>query len=257
MVSVTEILAILESKVAPVALSRAYCEKFGAYDNSGILLDCGKAVTGILFSLDFSAAALSVAKQKGYNLIVTHHPAIYSPVRKIEGTLLDAAMSGISVISMHLNFDMATMGIDERLMLGLGGKHPVAVLETVGENAYGRVYDVPVTTLESLQKRIEGEFRTQRTVFYGEKNKRICRIASFCGAGADEKAVAFAAENGADVLVSADFKHHIIAMAIERGLSVAQMTHYASESYGFIGIYKNILADLPVPTDYFEDGSLL
>ena len=78
----TEILKTLE-KVAPVALSDAFCKKYAMYDNSGIIIDGNAQVNGALFSLDLSAKAVKQAKAHGYNLIVTHHPAIYGGVSRI------------------------------------------------------------------------------------------------------------------------------------------------------------------------------
>ena len=65
-------------------------------------------------------------------------------------------------------------------------------------------------------------------------------MASFCGAGVDEQTLAFAKAQGADVVISSDYKHHFIAQAIELGLSVIVLTHYASEQYGFKKYYENI-----------------
>ena len=108
----------LVDKTAPFSISGAYCREYGGYDNSGILVDCGREITGVLFSLDLSRAAAEEAKKRGAQLIVTHHPAIYSPIRSLaqegEGALVLACVqAGISVISAHLNLDMAEGGIDE------------------------------------------------------------------------------------------------------------------------------------------------
>ena len=72
-----DIFGILEREVAPVALSDELCAKYGAYDNSGIILDCGNEVTGAIFCLDLTGSAVEAAQKAGYNLIVTHHPAIF------------------------------------------------------------------------------------------------------------------------------------------------------------------------------------
>ena len=108
----------LIDKCAPFSLSEEYCSRYGAYDNSGILVDCGEDVTGILFSLDCSLASVREAERVGADLLVTHHPAIYAPVRSLQGedAVLAAARRGISVISAHLNLDCAGEGNDEMLM---------------------------------------------------------------------------------------------------------------------------------------------
>ena len=71
-----DVLQRLE-EVAPVALSDEFCAKYKMYDNSGIIINCGADIKGALFSLDLSETAVRQAKEYGYNLIITHHPAIY------------------------------------------------------------------------------------------------------------------------------------------------------------------------------------
>ena len=70
-------------EVAPVALSDEFCRKYKMYDNSGIIIDCKKEITGALFSLDLSFKAIEEAKKRGFNLIVTHHPAIFGGISRI------------------------------------------------------------------------------------------------------------------------------------------------------------------------------
>ena len=57
--------------IAPKSVSDEYCRLFGAYDNSGILLDLGKEVCGALFSLDLTLRAIEEAEKRGANVIVT------------------------------------------------------------------------------------------------------------------------------------------------------------------------------------------
>ena len=83
---VEEVLHILESCVAPVSLSDEFCATYKMYDNSGIIINCASEVTGVLFSLDLSIEAVNRAIERGYNLIVTHHPAIYGGISRIDIT---------------------------------------------------------------------------------------------------------------------------------------------------------------------------
>ena len=70
--------------LAPFRLSREYCETYNFHDNSGIILDCGEDVTGVLCSLDLSHRAVDEAKKVGANVIFTHHPAIFYPVSSLK-----------------------------------------------------------------------------------------------------------------------------------------------------------------------------
>ena len=233
--SVKALYAIVDG-LAPFALSKEYCERFGHRDNSGVQLDCGKEVTGVLFSLDLSAAAVAEAKNRGANCIVTHHPAIFFPLYSLkeEGSgaeILACAKAGISVISAHLNLDAAEGGIDEELMHGLGGKEAIATKDHLTGGGYGRVYDLKKKSLAAFTNEVRKTFKTDRILAYG--NGAVSRVASFCGAGLDEGALAFAQAHGADTIVSSDAKHHLIAAAVERGMNVILLTHYAAENYGF------------------------
>ena len=256
----SEVMSVLE-KVAPVSLSDDFCKKFGMYDNSGIIINCGGNITGAVFSLDLSQNAVNYAKEQGYNLIVTHHPAIYGGISRLDVTsdpqsiaLAQCLKCGISVISMHLNFDAAPQGIDYHLMRGLGGDNP-EILAQIDGGGYGRVYGVKCEKFNSFVEKVKKTFNSNRVLSYG-KDKPVKKVASFCGAGCDDKAIAFAAANGADVFVSSEIRHHEIAAILGRGMNVIQLTHYSAENYGFEKIYSRISKELSVPTAYFCDAEL-
>lgn len=259
----------IANKFAPKALSDEYCERYGAYDNSGVLVDTGDEIEKALFSLDLTKAAIQKAKEIGANLIVTHHPAIYGKIGAILSEellgekLLSCIKKGISVLSMHLNLDGAAGGIDESLAQGVqkaagrsDEKVGVKIMHPLSCGGYGRVYKIEKCTAGELAKRLEKEFSTERVLVYGAE-REVEKAASFCGAGGDEEGLRFAKSQGADVMISADFKHHVIAAAIEEGLSVIVLTHYASENYGFKKYYEKICRQAGIPCVYHEDEILL
>ena len=99
-------------------------------------------------------------------------------------------------------------------------------------------------------------FSTDKVLVYGEENTEVTRVASFCGAGVDEKAIAYAKGMGAQVMVSSDFKHHLIQLLCESGMSVIVLTHYASEQYGFEKYYKKICQQVNIPCVYHTENNL-
>ena len=257
----SELLSLLEY-VAPLSVSDEMCKSYGFYDNSGILVDSGEDINGVLFSLDLSKNAVNEAKKLGFNAIVTHHPAIFGAISSVSvnddksSLVAECIKSGISVISMHLNFDAAPEGIDYYLMQGLGGDAAKTMIKLSG-GAYGRVYDVTPSKLKEYVEFIKNNFGTDKVICYGESEKTVKRVCSFCGAGCDGKAIDFATEECADVLVSSDMKHHHITALLSRGISVIILTHYASENYGFNKIYSKIIEELNVPAAYFCDAALM
>ncbi len=259
---VEDVFTLLES-VAPVSFSDEFCKKYSMYDNSGIIINCGGDIKGALFTLDLTLKAVEEAKRRGFNLIATHHPAIYGGITRFDlmrnpqaKALAQCMKDGISVISMHLNFDAAPQGIDYYLMRGLGGE-TAEIAATLQGGGYGRVYGVPRTTFGEYVNKVKKEFSADKLIAYGDKNKTVKRVASFCGAGCDETNIAFAQNGDADVFVSSDMKHHEILALTQSGVAVIILTHYASENYGFNKIYLKIKDGLNVNSAYFTDAELL
>ena len=257
--TVEEVLTFLEMHVAPVKLSDDFCAAFKMYDNSGIVINCGQPVTGALFSLALSEAAAEQAVKLGYNLIVTHHPAIYGGVSRFDlktnpqsRALATCLKHGISVISMHLNWDAAPRGIDYYLMCGLGGVVD-EVLCNIKGGGYGRVYTVQPVSMPDFLENIASNFHTTRAVCHGAIEGQIKKVASFCGAGCDDNSVAFAMAHDVDVFVSSDLKHHQICELVESGIAVVQLTHYSAEAYGFRRIYDDIKDGICIPSAFLFD----
>lgn len=258
--TVEEVLEIYEKEIAPVKLSDDFCAKYKMYDNSGIIINCGKPVTEILFSLDLSEKVVDLAVKDGCNLIITHHPAIYGGISRFDlnrspqaRAIAKCLKNDISVISMHLNSDAAPYGIDYHLMKGFGGENPRILCEIEG-GGYGRLYDIPPVDCDALVRMVADTFNTNRFECFGVFKDRIKRVASFCGAGCDDNTIAFAVDGGADLFVSSDMKHHQIAQLVESGIAVIQLTHYSAEAYGFEEIYYKVKDKIPAQSYFYHDG---
>ena len=217
-----EILSVA-CEYAPLSLSEAMV-KTGLYDNSGLIIENDAQINKILIALDLTTACVNYAIRGGYNLIITHHPAIYSPVRSLELTknkaLTLAATNGIAVISMHLNLDIARKGIDYCFADGLGGKQQKILTLYQGENGYGRSFAVEKTTLTEYAEKVKKVFSTENVMIFGSRKREIKKVVSFCGAGCDVAEVLLAEKENADCIVSADMKHHVITEALDRGMCV-------------------------------------
>lgn len=259
-----DIFGIIENKIAPVALSDELCKKYGHYDNSGILVENEGEITGVLFSLDFTPEAAEEAVRRGCNLLVTHHPAIYHGQKSIKPSddvisraLVICIKNNIGVISMHLNFDSAPEGIDYYLMRGLGGVEARSVMNDLSSGGYGRLYDIEPITFKDFVKRTLKAFETRRCFAYGDDERIIKRVASFCGAGCGADAADLAINGGADVLVSADIAHHMITGLYYNNVNVLQLTHYSSEVYGFKRIAKALAPMFGVQVCVYVDAQLM
>ena len=243
----------LTDKFAPFEYSKRLCDIEDCYDNSGIIVDNEDDILSVTFALDLSNASIDAAISNGSNLIITHHPAIYKGVEKIDGALYRAARNGIGVISAHLNLDCAKEGVDHCFASALGAKKCDLVLDFGRGAGYGRVFSVD-TTVKEFAEAANARLKT-RCMIYGDEKARVKRVASFCGAGLSEKEVESV---NADLYCSADVPHHVIKLALEKGSAVLVFSHYASEKDGIINLYRHFcglkqIIDNEIKLYFFDD----
>jgi len=110
-ITIAEVINYLETIVPP-----CYQE---SYDNSGLQVgDINNTVSKGLICLDLTPSVMKEALEIGANLIITHHPLIFNPLKKITGTtvceklLIEALKNNIAVYSMHTNLDNINIGVN-------------------------------------------------------------------------------------------------------------------------------------------------
>jgi dinuclear metal center YbgI/SA1388 family protein len=116
---INDIIRVLEAK-APPALQESY-------DNAGLLTgQPGWDCTGILCTLDATEAVIEEAKSSGCNLVVAHHPIIFSGLKKINGknyverTVIAAIKNDIAIYAIHTNLDNVLDGVNQQMADKLG-----------------------------------------------------------------------------------------------------------------------------------------
>lgn len=95
------------------------------WDNVGFLAgDPAEAVRAIVTSVNLGPEALAAARKLDANVIVCHHPPIFKPISKVTRAsapyLYDAIRAGISIVSLHTNFDLASNDLNQDLSAKLG-----------------------------------------------------------------------------------------------------------------------------------------
>lgn len=257
MYNLQEFFGILDG-FAPLSLSHRMIER-GDYDNSGIIVKSTDKVQRVLFTLDLTLCSINKAKELDCDTIVTHHPAIYTPIKTLGLTsqtlaVCEAIKSNINVISMHLNLDIANDGIDENFAKALGGEN-ASVLQVIdGQLGYGREFKVKECEIDRLVEKLKDKLGTKNIVFYGDKT--VKKMASFCGGGSTTANQMV--QNGnisADTIITSDMPHHIILSLIESGKNVILVPHYVAEEIGFNKFYKAICEKVKdnITIYYFDD----
>ena len=113
-------------------------EKQMSFDNAGFQLGrSGNEVHRVLLALDVTDDVVREAEELGAELIISHHPLIFTPVKNLTDCdaghrrLLELAAKDIAVISMHTNLDIAEGGVNDVLIRALGAE-PECALDTNG-----------------------------------------------------------------------------------------------------------------------------
>ncbi len=104
------------------------------WDNSGLIIgDMGDKADRIMLALDVSDSVIDEATKLGVNLIITHHPVIFSAMKNISSTGLVHKLirSNIGVISAHTNLDIAGGGVNDCLsdILEIHDTKPLMITE--------------------------------------------------------------------------------------------------------------------------------
>lgn len=245
MYKLEQLFSVLD-EYAPIILSKKMIEQ-GEYDNSGILVKSSDSAEKILFCLDLTDQAVEKARRLKCDTIVTHHPAIYTPIKSLSvddsgtGSVLKAIKYGLNVISMHLNLDVADEGIDAMLCKGIGGVKYKILNYVDDSHGYGREFPLNGLKLFEIKNNIKKEFKTNKVLTYGNKNSVIKKCASFCGGGASIALDTVKAnKTDANLIITSDMPHHVIKELTESGKCIILLTHFISEEYGFNKFYASI-----------------
>ena len=249
MTTVGDILSYLET-LAPRSMKMDW-------DNVGLL--CGgrnRPVTKVLVALDPFEGVCQEAAQWGAELIVTHHPLIFSPLKAVtDETSIGRAVqllcrSGISAINAHTNLDCAPGGVNDCLaqILGLGN---VQVIAPAGVDEHGREWGLlrqGTVEMQSLSAFLSNVKRALgcEGLRYVDGGKPVHRVA--VGGGACASELKDAVNAGCDTFVTADVKYNQFWDAHDLGLNLIDAGHFATENPVTALLAEKIAAFFPEVT---------
>ncbi len=237
-----EIIDIL-NEIAPFALAQEW-------DNTGIMVgDPGQEIRSILIALDPTPSAIEHARTHGIDLIVTHHPLFFEPLKSLNlayGPARKAALlmqNNMALVSMHTNLDTASGGVADVLAARLG-LHEV---QSLGMLRLGHIDPQP---LEAWVRSLP--FPNARICAAG---KDVTAVAVCPGSGMDLWHEAL--ESGCDTLVTGDVRYHRAMEAVEAGLNIVDLGHYGSEAVIVKPLAERVRSLLPaVQTTAFEGADI-
>lgn len=220
-------------------------EKQMSFDNAGFLLGhSDAAVNKVLLSLDITGKVISEAENIGAQLIVSHHPIIFTPVRSVTDSvgsrkILRMAEDHIAAICMHTNLDIAEGGVND-VLISLLGAVSEAPLDAGGCGRIGMLEGE--MSLFCFLIRVKKRLKTKGLRFY-DAGKQVRKIAVMGGSGGD--CIEEAAEKGCDTYVTADIKYHQFLSAAELGINLVDAGHFCTENPIIPVLAKRLSKDFP------------
>ena len=212
-----------------------------SWDNVGLLVGRDdKEVKRIYIALDATDEVIERAISLKADMLITHHPMIFSPIKKICNLdfvgerILKLIQNDISYYAMHTNYDvlgMADLSGDKMDM------QDAEILEVTAEGdigeedepqGIGRVANLekPMTLRECCED-VEEAFHLGAVKVFGNLEHKISRIAICPGSG--KSVIQAALDKKADVLITGDIGHHEGIDAVEQGLAIIDGGHYGIE----------------------------
>ena len=231
---VADVIALME-RIAPPQLVEEW-------DNCGLQVGSYQwPVKKIWIALDPLVSVVKAAAQEHVDMVVTHHPLLFRPLRKVDvddptGSILQMAIqSQIALYAAHTNLDSSLNGVNETLSrrLGLVDGMPLipaapAIQLDVGATGMGRIGNLEhPMTLEQLAAWVKSRLNLEVAKFCGDPGARIQRVAICSGAGSSLLSDFLASD--AQVFISGDLRYHDARTIEDAGRFLIDAGHFPSE----------------------------
>lgn len=222
----TEVIGLIEKRM-PLSWSEEW-------DNSGLIAgDPCSEIRKVGLALDVSEDTVSKAIASGCELLLSHHPIIFRPIKNIiadtpaSKSLMLAIKNNISLYAAHTNWDSSPEGVNFSLaeLLGLDDIGPLAQASAEdGSWGMGATGDflMPLS-LGNVMKLIKERWSLSSCIGYGSTSEMIKRIA--IGGGACGEMWPDALVKDASVFVTADMSYHNRQDALNCGLKLIDVDH--------------------------------
>ncbi|MEE0139999.1 Nif3-like dinuclear metal center hexameric protein [Fusobacterium ulcerans] len=232
------------------------------WDNVGLLVGNNKKdVKKIQLSIDATEKAVDYAAQNNVDMIVTHHPLIFKPLKSIVMSELSGRKiiklieNGLNLYSIHTNLDSSKDGLNDYILELLEvKKYKIIDINANDETAgIGRIYTLEekITILEYADFiKTKMKIKNVRVISNDLKSK-VKKIALINGSGMSywRKVKSL----GADLFITGDIGYHDALDAKESGLHLIDIGHFESENC-FSELLKKNLEEIGLEVLIFNDG---
>ena len=193
------------------------------WDNVGLMIGLRDSeITKAVVSLDFDDNALNYAIENNAELIITHHPAIFRPLKNITDELIIRAIkNNISVYSAHTNFDAAEGGVNYALADRIG-------MYNCTQYGMLRVGYIDQDSFKNVIQNVKINLDVSGLRVVGDLDKQIRKVAVLGGAGGDF--ISESCQLGCDLFITGECKYDQAQTAYKNGIAVIAAGHFETEN---------------------------
>ena len=204
------------------------------YDNPGLLAGSSDGEVSIcMLSLDATSDIVNRAISESADLLITHHPVIFGGIDTVCtddpcGRILTSAIKNdIAIYAAHTNLDKNPAYSNGVLARRIGDEQGTA--RPLEGTSCGVAFDLPVTLrLGDYIEQIKDSLEVTGVITINDLNSGVRRVFAQGGAF-DEDSIPALIDNGIDVVVSGEIKHHITLLLEEYGIRSVIAGHKATE----------------------------
>lgn len=216
-----------------------------SWDNSGVLTgSVSNRVEKIILTLDITYETAIEAHNFGADLVISHHPVIFSPLKRLDENNPAVILSNhnITAICMHTNFDIANGGMNDILCEKLGLSPNEGEILNENDNI-GRICSLSKPTdVPTVAKWVKDALGC-KALRYSDTGRKVSKAGICSGSGAEYFADAL--EKGCQLMITGDIKHHDFIDAHNAGISLIDAGHFYTENIFYDKLKAYLLSRFP------------
>ncbi|MFN2565269.1 MAG: Nif3-like dinuclear metal center hexameric protein [Gemmatimonadaceae bacterium] len=225
---------------------------------NGVQLENRGEIVKVAAAVDFSRRVVERTIGCGANLLLVHHGIFWGGLRPISGQLYDRIAPlmrhNIAVYASHLPLDAhPKLGNNVLLAreLGLEPSAGFARYQTIDVGVQG-VSDVPTEALIE-RARVVAKRHGGDVIATPSSDSRMTKRWGICtGAGADANTIREALDAGIDTLIVGEGPHYTAVEAVDVGLAIIYVGHYATETFGIRALAEHLGEVFDLPWEFIE-----
>jgi GTP cyclohydrolase I len=244
-------LAITRNFLENVLNDFAPLELAENWDNVGLLVSSShKEINNILLALDLTDDVLNEAISRKIDFIITHHPIIFKPLKKIttqsqiQKRIIKLIQNDISLYTAHTNLDSTVGGTNDVLFDLLELKNRETLFESNSDKytfGLGRVGELksPMGFID-FANYVKCKLGINSMSYSSSSVKQIKKIALCTGSASDNIYIDRAVHKNCDAYITGDVTYHNAQYAVDSNINIIDGTHFATEHIFKDSIKKHI-----------------